>query len=205
MSSSLNTPTASTGRSSTADTGESRRRPPADTQAAFEEALLRLQRQRRDEEAAAGGPEAPLQQAAAAAQALPQPAGDAATPGLAAAAAAANAPSPAGARLSGSELSGYLSALQMPASPEGPQLWEFQFAGDSGLAVQGLTLSGTSAQPGSALTVHLHANPNVPLRDRELSAQRLDELRQRLGERGAPVQGLHWSDGEGSQQHGGSR
>jgi hypothetical protein len=177
-----------------ARSADERTNPPPDTRAAFEEALARLQQQRKRGEGEELAPaEAQAQQPNGALTQQPVPADG----GIAALSAAA--PSSAGSTLAAQELSGMLSSLHMPASPEGPQQWQFQFASDTGLAVQGLTLTG---QPGSQLTVHLHANPQAPLRERELSSQRLGELRQRLGERGAPVEALHWSDGDGSGQHG---
>jgi|GEM_PF-4575307 len=103
----------------------------------------------------------------------------------------------AAATLEPGALSQMLSSLQVPATPDGPQRWDFQFAEGSGLPLRGLTLT---AEPGQALVLQLHAHPQASLRDRELSAQRLGELRQRLGEIGAPVAALDWS----ADEHGGS-
>lgn len=174
--------------------------PPAEARAAFESALERLQRRPRglDEEpgneAATAQPQGPQQPA------LPWPAASAAAAPSADGAGMITASAGGGtqaASLDPQSLGQLLSALRVPASPDGVQRWEFQFASDSGLALQGLTLTG---QPGSTLTVHLHANTNAPWREREISSQRLGELRQRLAERGAPVDGLHWADDDGSHR-----
>lgn len=108
----------------------------------------------------------------------------------------------AAATLEPGALSQMLSSLQVPATPEGPQRWDFQFAEGSGLPLRGLTLT---AEPGQALALQLHAHPQASLRDRELSAQRLGELRQRLGEIGAPVAALDWSTDDHSGSHGAPR
>jgi hypothetical protein len=166
--------------------------PPADSRAAFEQALSRLQQARRrgDEEAAP---------AELAAPASPQQL----TPPTTAPLAADMAVPTAGIREAGTstlgaqEMASLLSSLHVPAAPEGPQQWEFRF-GQQGLVVQGLTLTG---QPGSTLTMHLHASSQLTPREREISTQRLGELRQRLGERGAPIEGLHWQEGEGQGHH----
>jgi hypothetical protein len=174
---------------------ESAQAPAAEPRAAFEEALARLQRRKGDaaDEAVAADP-------ALAAFSPPPgaiPAAGAESFVLAAVeAGAGSAGSAVGSSLGADELAGLLRSLHVPATADGPQRWEFHFGPDSQL-VQGLTLTG---QPGSTLTVHLHAQPQLSARERELSAQRLGELRQRLGERGSPVGALHWQDGAGSDR-----
>jgi hypothetical protein len=160
---------------------------PADSRAAFEEALARLQqaRQRSDEQAAPAetlATSSPLQLHTPPTQPLPADVAGVAT-GVREAGTST---------LGAQEMASMLSSLHVPAAPEGPQQWEFRF-GQQGLVVQGLTLTG---QPGSQLTMHLHASPQLTQREREISTQRLGELRQRLGERGAPIEGLHWQEGD---------
>jgi len=170
--------------------------PAAEQRSAFEAALARLAQQRREAEAQseAGPPPAPDTLPGGALPGLPQALPPVASAGDGLALAPA---SRATAALEPGALSQMLSSLQVPATPEGPQRWDFQFAEGSGLPLRGLTLT---AEPGQALVLQLHAHPQASLRERELSAQRLGELRQRLGEIGAPVAALDWS----ADEHGGS-
>jgi hypothetical protein len=171
--------------------------PAADPRSAFEAALARLAQQRRDAEAQAEAGAVPAPESLPGGAlpgppqaALPLPAASDG-PALAAAGRAA-------ATLEPGALSQMLSSLQVPATPDGPQRWDFQFADTSGLPLRGLTLT---SEPGQALVLQLHAHPQASPRERELSAQRLGELRQRLGEIGAPVAALDWSADEHGHPH----
>lgn len=80
-----------------------------------------------------------------------------------------------------------LSALTMPASPEGPQHWQFSFS-QAGSAVAGVTLSAQPQAPWLVqVNLHAQALAGTPLRERSALDARLGELRQRLLGRGAHI------------------
>lgn len=78
------------------------------------------------------------------------------------------------------QFSAALSRLQMPASAQGPQQWQFSMAERSGGPVLGVRLNATAAGPWQ-MTVHSSA------RDRQALHANLDKLHARLRLRGANV------------------
>ncbi len=78
-------------------------------------------------------------------------------------------------------LAATLSALAMPASPEGVQHWQFSFS-QPGSALSGVALT---AQPDAPWQLQLQLP--VHARDRGALDARLGELRQRLAGRGAHI------------------
>lgn len=119
-------------------------------------------------------------------QALPQ--GEAATAGP------GTQPMPA-------TLGAALSALTMPASPEGPQHWQFSFA-QAGSAVAGVTLSAQPQAPWLVqVNLQAHALSSTALRERSALDARLGELRQRLLGRGAHIDGVELLDTHDPTRH----
>lgn len=94
-----------------------------------------------------------------------------------------------------------LSALTMPASPEGPQQWQFSFA-QAGSAVAGVTLT---AQPQAPWLVQVNlqapALSSSLLRERSALDARLGELRQRLLGRGAHIDAVELHDTHDPTRH----
>jgi hypothetical protein len=78
------------------------------------------------------------------------------------------------------QFSAALSRLQMPASAQGPQQWQFSMAERSGGPVLGVRLNASAAGPWQ-MTVHSSA------RDRQALHANLDKLHARLRSRGAHV------------------
>ncbi len=80
-----------------------------------------------------------------------------------------------------------LSALSMPASPEGIQHWQFSFS-QPGSAISGVTLVAHPEAPWQVqVTLLPHALSTTQARERSALDARLGELRQRLLGRGAAI------------------
>ncbi len=87
-----------------------------------------------------------------------------------------------------------LSALTMPASPEGIQHWQFSFS-QPGSAVSGVTLTAQPESPWQVqVTLQNHALSLSQGRERGALDARLGELRQRLLARGAAIGDIELRD-----------
>lgn len=94
-----------------------------------------------------------------------------------------------------------LSALTMPASPEGPQHWQFSFS-QAGSAVAGVTLSAQPQAPWLVqVNLHAQALAGTPLRERHALDARLGELRQRLQGRGAHIDAVELHEPHDPPRH----
>lgn len=173
----------------------------AEARQAFEKALQRQGKQggARDPADPADAPAVPDPQAGknpvcelAALQGLPPPvfASSQPVPGVAMAADATSPGAMAGAPVSAlgdARLGASLAALTMPASPLGPQHWQFSFFQD-GSMLSGVALT---AQPGAPWRMQLQtqgsAHESAHWRERQALDARLGDLRQRLAGRGAQI------------------
>ena len=212
--------------------GPSDVRPPVDValRATFERALARQQKPGQDEEtqpqpasavevqpaAAASAAWATWQAAAQDRHRSPDP--DAlvfvssqpvpATPHHAAAQSGSTSPTahqPAEARPTSAALGAALSALRMPASPDGLQHWQFSFS-QPGSLVSGVSLTAQPDMPWQLqvnLLAQAQAHGHLPNQARERSAldARLGELRQRLLGRGALIGDIELHDPPDNPHH----
>jgi hypothetical protein len=105
---------------------------------------------------------------------------------------------PAEARPTPAALGAALSALRMPASPDGLQHWQFSFS-QPGSLVSGVSLTAQPDMPWQLqvnLLVQAQTHGHLPNQTRERSAldARLGELRQRLLGRGALIGDIELHD-----------
>ncbi len=107
----------------------------------------------------------------------------------------------AGAQPMPAALGAALSALTMPASPEGLQHWQFSFS-QAGSVVGGVTLTAQPQAPW-LVQVNLHAPSlsSAQLRERGALDARLGELRQRLLGRGAHIDQVELHDPHDTTRH----
>lgn len=110
-------------------------------------------------------------------------------------------PAGAGAQPMPAVLGSALSALTMPASPEGLQHWQFSFS-QAGSVVGGVTLTAQPQAPW-LVQVNLHAQSlsSAQWRERGALDARLGELRQRLLGRGAHIDQVELHDPQDPTRH----